>query len=272
MGMPNDLLLVRHGQSDGNVAMDREESGELITFSDEFMTTPGHQWRLTAVGRAQAATAGEWIAKHVWSRFDRYYVSPYVRTRETAALLCLPGAAWRLNRALRERDWGDIGSLPMRQFRGMPQYRLNAAAKEIDPLYWAPPNGESIAQVAEDRVRNVLNTLHRECDEQRVIAVAHGDAMWAFRLVLERMSDEQFVAADSDRSQKIHNCEVLHYTRLDPSTGLQAPRLTWLRRARPVHVGGRWRMRTQRWRRLDFPTLSNTALLEQVSTVPPTTP
>ena len=267
--MPNDLVLVRHGQSEGNVAVDASKTGDNSWYTEAFTTTPGHQWRLTEKGRAQAATAGAWIAEEVGRRFDTYLVSPYVRTQETAALLNLPDARWRLNRALRERDWGDIGSLPKDEFDSRPEYQLNAAMKRNDPLYWTTPNGESIAQVAEDRVRNVLSTLHREATGQKVVAVSHGEAMWAFRLVLERISDAEFVALDADKGEKINNCEVFHYTRLDPANGAQAPRLTWVRRARPVeNPDGSFTMRVTPWRGLEFRTYTNADLLANIAQVP----
>lgn len=268
MGMPNHLVLVRHGQSEGNVATDAAKAGDTSYYTDAFTTTPGHQWRLTPTGRAQAECAGRWIDTHIGT-FDRYYTSPYVRTRETAARLGLSDAAWRINRALRERDWGDIGSVPRGEFESLPEFRHNAAMKALDPLYWQPPGGESIAGVAEDRVRNVCDTLHRECDSGTVICVGHGELMWAFRLLLERLDDDTFVALDADRSEKIHNCEVLHYTRIDPDTGAQAPRLSWLRRARPVAADtDGFEMVVGEWVEFHTHTYTSAELLAAVEEVP----
>lgn len=268
MGMPNDFVLIRHGQSEGNLATEASKAGDNSWYTDAFTATPGHRWRLTETGICQARTTGAWVAEHVASMFDTYLVSPYVRTRETAGHLRLPGARWRLNRALRERDWGDIGALPKDQFAQRRELELNYRMSNSDALYWVPPGGESIAQVAEDRVRNVLSTLHREATGQRVVAVTHGEAMWAFRLVLERLDDEQFVALDADRAEKIHNCEVLHYTRLDPRTGVQSPRLSWLRRAYPAVVDGEWTMIERPWATMEVRTYDNDALLSRVADVP----
>jgi broad specificity phosphatase PhoE len=261
MAMPNRLVLVRHGRSVGNEAVDAEKRGDLSGYTEEFMTTPGHRWELTELGVAQARCAGAWIASDISASFARYMFSPYVRTRTTAGHLGLANARWRMNRALRERDWGDIGSMPRAMFR--ERYPDNAAMKDADPLYWVPPGGESIAGVAEDRVRNVCSTLHRECSGQTVVAVTHGEAMWAFRLVLERISDERFVAMDADPAEKIHNCEVLDYSRVDPVTGEVAPRLAWLRRAHPeLDVdSGELRMVVGDWARFDTVTYSNEELL-----------
>lgn len=271
MSMPGDLVLVRHGQSEGNIVVENAKVGELSGYTDAFVTTPGHQWRLTALGQAQAAAIGGWLAgafPPVESRpgFDNWFVSPYVRTRETAALLGLPEAAWVMNRALRERDWGDIGSMPRTTF--VERYPDNAAMKEIDPLYWVPPGGESIANVAEDRVRNVLSTLHRECSDRRVLAVTHGELMWSMRLVLERWDDEEFLRRDVDNTERITNCMALHYTRTDPVTGDHADRLTHLRRAHPVCADGTWSVEVSPWITFGKPVRTNADLLASIADVP----
>ena len=257
MSMPNNLLLVRHGQSTGNLATEAAKTGDLSFYTEAFTTTPDHQWALTPTGKAQAALAGAWIHEHFPEGLNRYYASPYLRTRQTAENLDLPGAGWLLNRALRERDWGDIGTCSIAEFESRPEYKLNAAKKKQDPLYWRPPGGESIAQVAEDRVRNVLATLHREQSEQNVLAVTHGETMWAFRLVLERMNDDQFVQTDADKSQKIRNCQILWYTRINPETGEQAPRLSWLLKATPVENGDTWEVQQTPWRHFEAELLTN---------------
>ena len=193
MGMPNDLVLVRHGFSEGNEALKADKHGDFSYNTEKFAKTPSHQWRLNDKGRREAQEIGKWLNREFPGTeenpaFDWFYTSTFVRTRETAAHLGLPGAGWLLNRGLRERDRGDIGSLDRASIKRL--YERNAQIKEQDPLYWRPPGGESIAQVAEDRVKTVLATLHREADGQRVIAVNHGEMMRAFQLQLERWDDQ----------------------------------------------------------------------------------
>lgn len=267
MSMPNNLVLVRHGQSAGNIAIDMAKRGDLSAFTDAYTTTPGHQWRLSDLGRQQAAAIGAHIAA-TFTRFDRYYCSPFVRTVETAGHLALPDAQWRKNRAIRERDWGDIGCLPLSEFEARPEYEMNARMKRIDPLYWCPPGGESIAMVAEDRVRNVCSTLHRECSDLDIIMVTHGELMMAFRLVLERLDDAEFAALDRSPDGQIANCETLHFTRINPATGTQAPRLQWLRRTRPVCTNGEWQTHTGEWVNFAQRTYTNDELLTQVADIP----
>ena len=52
---------------------------------------PDRSWRLTATGRKQADCIGRWLVSQQ-QLFDRYMVSPYERTRETAATMALPKA------------------------------------------------------------------------------------------------------------------------------------------------------------------------------------
>lgn len=261
MAMPNDLVLVRHGHSEGNLAVERSKAGDDSFYTPDFTERPGHQWRLTEEGRDQARQAGGWIIENLGG-FDRYYVSPYVRTKETAALLGIPGADWRIDPRLRERDWGDIGALPRKRF--LEEYPRNATMKEADSLYWRPPSGESIMDVRL-RVRNLLDTLHREMAGQRVLVVTHGEFMWAARAELEYMSDMEWLAADKDPTQKIHNTQVLQYTRLDPASEVQNQYLHWVRSVCP------WMQEVGfEWTEIDRRRYSNEELLDQVSEVTPT--
>lgn len=254
--MPKNLILVRHGQSEANVIQRADKAGDQALFSEETMLVADRSWRLTDAGVAQAHAAGRWITDNV-DPLDRCITSPYVRTRETAANLQLDGALWEENRVVRERSWGEISPLPRKVFE--EQYAHNALLRRKDPLYWAPPAGESIANVAENRVRNMLSTLHRESSEDNVLVVTHGDFMWSTRLVLERWSDEVFLRYDKDKEMTIFNCTVLHYTRIDPDTGEIAPWMRWVRAAHPFcdRTTGVWRMVEQPWQRFDRDYLSN---------------
>lgn len=95
MTLPIDLVLLRHGQSEGNLARQRSKDGDNSVFIEEFKNRHTAQYRLTAKGREQAKRAGAWLRKEFGDRrvrFDRYFVSEYTRAKETAALLALPHA------------------------------------------------------------------------------------------------------------------------------------------------------------------------------------
>ncbi len=261
MSMPLDLYVIRHGESEANVIVQAGEQGDNSLYTQDNVTVPDRSWRLTATGRKQADCIGRWLVSQQ-QLFDRYMVSPYVRTRETAATMALPKAKWEENRVLRERSWGEINTITKDEFKN--NYARNWNFKNTDPLYWRPPAGESIADVAEDRVHNILTSLSRKSDSESVVMVTHGDFMLALMLTIEDLADEEFLhRADSD-DWKITNCTCLHYTRRDPETGRTSKRVRWEQTARPVldETTGRWEVKVEPWREFKRPYLSNGDLVD----------
>ena len=268
MGMPLDLYVIRHGESEANVIVHAGEQGDNSLYTQESVTVPDRSWRLTATGRKQADCIGRLLVAQQ-PIFDRYLVSPYVRTRETAATMALPKAKWEETRVLRERSWGEISTITQDEFKN--NYERNWIFKRTDPLYWRPPAGESIADVAEDRVHNLLTSLNRHSESQSVVTVTHGDFMQALMLTLEDLSDEEFLHRYDSDDWKVTNCTCLHYTRRDPDTGRTTERLRWEQTARPVfdQQTGRWEISVEPWREFQRPLLSNGDLVDVVQSVDP---
>jgi len=263
MTMPIDLVLVRHGQSEGNLANYRSRGGDNHHFTAEFMQRVGAMWRLTNKGRQDASVAGKWIRDNIGAKFGRYYVSEYVRAMETAALLDLPDAQWYAEFNLRERDWGDMEVLTDDERR--TRFTESLRRRELDSFYWTPPNGESLAQLSL-RVDRIINTLHRECSERKVIIVCHAEVMWVFRVRLERMSQKRFRELDESKNphDRIHNCQILHYTRNDPDSDVVAPYYLWIRSVCPTDTT----LSSNEWQTIQRPRYSNSDLLALVGTVP----
>lgn len=267
MSLPLNLLLVRHGQSESNVLVEADQQGDTSLFTEEMMTVPDRLWCLTEQGRKQAHATGEWLQKS-FPTFDRYWVSPFNRTRETAALLDLQGAHWEENRLVRERSWGEIASIKQEMFR--ENYQHNATLKKYDPLYWCPPAGESIASIVENRVRNLKNTLYRECSDQNVIIVSHGEFMRACQIEFERWTDEEFIEAEHNESLKIRNCTALQYTRFNPNTNTVSHRFQFVRMITPVlQEDGSYKVQVGDWREFHKTILTNEDLLVKVAQVEP---
>lgn len=177
MAMPRLLVLVRHGKSEGNIAKKRSKEGDDTAYKKlEIANRHTSHFRLVDEGRKQAKLSGEWIKENLASIFDRYYVSQYHRAMETAAYLDLPNAEWYTDLNLRERDWGNMDIMDEEERHR--QFSKNVRGQSINPLFWRPTNGESIAQVCL-RVDRVIATLSRECEGKRVIIVSHGELMWA---------------------------------------------------------------------------------------------
>lgn len=262
MTMPIDLVLVRHGESEGNVANKRSRRGDNAAFTPEFRARHSSSWRLTDRGLAQAHAAGKWIRKNLALPFDRHYTSAYIRAMETAALLALPAAQWYLEFYLRERDWGDMDVMPDDERRA--RFSEAMRRREVDALFWAPPNGESLASAClrQDRV---FDTLHRECSSMRVLMVLHGETMWAQRIRLERLTPRQFRELDesSDPRDHIYNCQILHFTRRDPKKGTLSPHLNWMRSICPWDLA---RSRNE-WETIVRPRYSSADLAREVRRV-----
>lgn len=257
MTMPIDLVLVRHGQSLGNLASKRSRKGDNSFFTDDFMRHHSSEWPLTELGISQATQTGEYLRDELgFDRFDRYYASWYVRAFETAAYLDYPTCHWKLEVDLREREWGDLDVMPDDERR--EKFAEALIKREINAYLWSPPNGESMAHLR-IRLRSILDTLHRECSDKRVIIVCHGEVMWGLRSLLERMSPKRFLELDaSDHPHDhINNCQILHYTRRDPETGKLNPYAKWMRSITPSDLS----KSSNEWQTIDHKQYTNEELL-----------
>ncbi len=233
MSMPFDLVLIRHGQSEANVRQKASKRGDNSLFTDDLVTVPDNSWRLTALGAQQAQIAGVYLQQLVpGGLFSRQILSPFMRTRETAANLNMPLDSWEENRIIRERSWGEIDGLSIEEFE--EKYPQNALYKEKDPIYWCPPAGESLASVIENRSSNFLRSLERDSSNSTILAVTHGEFIVATRMLIEGWSDERFHEVELDEEQKIRNCMMIHYSRRNPhKRGEYTDSFSWVRLSYP---------------------------------------
>jgi broad specificity phosphatase PhoE len=222
--LPVNLVLVRHGHSE--------------------RTTERHNslWRLTEQGVAQAKGSGATLREEFPDGFDRHYSSEYVRAMQTAAWLGLPGAEWVLHPDLRERSWGELD--PLTPAQRHEHFAAALAEKAISPLYWRPPNGESMAEVAA-RLIGILHNLHHECAQGRALLVCHGETIGAFRAKLEDMSQLEFAHWSTDPAERIANGEIVHYSRREPGGNATSEHLEWRRTIVPQEPE-----RSQPWERI----------------------
>lgn len=261
--MPVDLVLVRHGRSEGNEAREQSKQGDNSGYTDEFRARRNREWRLTDLGIAQAQAAGDWIRAAIAPAFSRYYTSEYLRARETAAHLGMAQACWVQDILLRERSWGRADFV-MPESERYELFSAELAARREDPCYWRPPEGESLAEVCL-RVDRVLTRIGRDCRDGSCLLATHEDVMWATRFLVEGMTQEQWrdLLLSDDPCDKIHNGQVLHYTRRDPATGECSERLGWVRSVCPWDPG---RARA-RWYAIEPPSFTNDDLLAAVGRV-----
>jgi broad specificity phosphatase PhoE len=261
---PIDLVLVRHGESEGNLAQQLSKQGDDCLWTEEFSKRHTSRYRLTEKGVEQAQSAAKWIKENVATSFDRYYCSEYIRAMETATILDFEGAEWYLEFFLREQDKGCIGGHSIMQRE--ENYKTLMQKKNYDAFYWAPPGGESIANACV-RVEKFLETLRTSCSGFRVIVVCHGNILLGFRVRLERMSQEQYRKWQKDPSpkSKFHNCQILHYSRRDPVTKHVSGTFEWVRSVCPWDQS----KSNNEWVRINRPTFSNDQMKQYVEKVRP---
>jgi NAD+ kinase len=171
---------------------------------------------------------------------------------------------WYREDALREREWGiEMDNMPDNERH--ERYARVMAQKDIEPYFWAPPGGESIAAVRW-RLKSILDTLHRECTDKRVITVCHGEVMWALRVTLERMPEEKYKELHISKHpfNHIHNCQIIHYTRRNPETQDLATHLNWMRSVCPWDTT----LSSNVWQQIIRPKWTNEQLREIVEKTP----
>jgi broad specificity phosphatase PhoE len=219
------LVLVRHGEGEGDIRRAAWKRGEAAVS----LKRPEDE-EITAVGIEQSHQAGLWIAKHILQQyglkyFDGYFVSMSLRSVQSAVAMCFKDILWFGDERLDERNRGYVRGLKPEQHREL--FPDSYEKMRSDPLRWVPPGGESILGVAER-----WRTFHEDIsDLGNVIIVGHRDQIWASQQQLERLSDSELLAVNTD---DFHNAQVIHYTSVSPQTGREAPALMWKRSVDPL--------------------------------------
>lgn len=190
---PHELVLVRHGESEGNAARARAWELDAETID---IDVPDPEVVLTDLGRRQAATLPGVLrvgdADKVWS-------SPYVRARETAGI-AVGAVPIRVDERLRDRELGILDRLTGRGISA--RYPEEADRRRYLGKFWyRPPGGESWADVAL-RLRSWLGEL----DDGRHVVFAHDAVIVLVRYVLERLDDRQ--ALELSRENPLSNASV----------------------------------------------------------------
>ena len=231
---PLELVFVRHGESEGNVAVNAAEAGDPSHFTEEFKSRHSSTWNLTSEGEKQAVAAGIWIKKNINKGiFDAYYSSTYRRAKRTAGLLGLPKATWRIRDYIREHDWGNLDVMTDEERH--EKYPEAMKKRQENPYYFAAPGGESLADVLIRARVGIIATLYRDLPEKRGIVVTHGNLIWPLRIIMEDLLPEEYLArkAKRDPRDKINNCQVFQYSRIDPKTKEITEKFNWMRSVCP---------------------------------------
>jgi 2,3-bisphosphoglycerate-dependent phosphoglycerate mutase len=208
---PRRLWLVRHGQSQGNVARDAaDESGaHEIGIAVRDVDVP-----LSTLGVDQAKAAGRWFgALSDDERPELILSSPYVRAKQTAEIICKQGALAGgpartiVDERLREREFGIFDRLTTLGIR--ERFPEEAAhRRRLGKFYHRPPGGESWADVVL-RLRSMLNTINLHYCDERVLIVCHQVVVLCFRYILEELDEAAILAID--KQAEVLNCGIAVY-------------------------------------------------------------
>ncbi|MGZ4630560.1 histidine phosphatase family protein [Oryzihumus sp.] len=203
---PAGIVLVRHGESVGNIAAaeaGRRGAARLdLDFRDA--DTP-----LSDTGRRQAAAVATFVADDDDHRPDLVVSSPYRRAAQTAQAAL---DAWGtdhlvLDERLRERDLGAFDGLTSAGIR--EEYAAEAERRARQgKFYYKPPSGESWCDVTL-RVRSLLGDLREGYEGRRVWLFTHQAVIMSFRYVLEHLTEQELL--EVDRTTDLPNCSITSY-------------------------------------------------------------
>ena len=222
---PERLYLVRHGQSQGNVARDAADEAGLheIGIDVRDVDVP-----LSDLGIRQAKAAGRWFAALPRDeRPELILSSPYVRARQTADIICkadaLAGGPARtiVDERLREREFGIFDRLTTIGIR--ERFPDEAAhRRRLGKFYHRPPGGESWADVVL-RLRSMLNTINLHYCDKRVLIVCHQVVVLCFPYILEGLDEETILRID--KQGDVLNCGIAAYDFEPDAHGICIPEL-----------------------------------------------
>jgi len=154
--LPARIVLVRHGESEGNVD------------EEEYTRTPDSQVRLTQRGHDQAESTGLALRNMMDEDNSKYklffYISPYRRSKETAIGIAKAFEGDRIlgvreEPQLREQDFGNFQDFEKKQAEKQERHRFGR-------FFYRFPNGESGADVY-DRITMFSDHMVRDIDAGR---------------------------------------------------------------------------------------------------------
>ncbi len=202
------LWLVRHGQSEGNVAdqLAIERGSPTIDIDvrdpDVALSEFGRR-QAVAIGRRLAAAPPELQPTRVVSSpFERAYATAKIALAEAGLDLPI-----ERDERVRERDLGLFDGLTGLGIR--ERYPDESARRaKLGKFYYRPPRGESWADVA-SRVRALLAELRNAPEQLRVAVFSHQAVLFVTRYIVEGLTEQEILAID--RTTRFHNGGITLY-------------------------------------------------------------
>ncbi len=206
----SELLLIRHGESQGNVA-----AAEAHAAGAHQIDVPARDADvdLSDRGRQQATAAGAAVAEMAAAALPQVVVtSPYLRARETARLACAEAGLdlpTRVDERLRDRELGVLDRLT---FAGVAALFPEEAERRRwqGKFYHRPAGGESWVDVVL-RLRSWLADFDREFPAGRLLVVSHDIVIALLRYVCEDLDEDEVL--ELARSTPLRNASLSRLVR-----------------------------------------------------------
>jgi len=209
MAWPRSLVVVRHGESLGNIANENAYAARADRL-DISVNDPSVE--LSDLGVRQAQALGTRLAELPASERPTVVLeSSYVRARQTADHV-VDAAGWSgieriADERLRDREQGILDRLTGRGVRAT--FPDEADRRDYLGKFWyRPPGGESWADVAE-RIRAMLRDMRLDHADERILVITHDVPILLMRYVIEQMTTDEVTAL----SRQIVNCGMTTYNR-----------------------------------------------------------
>lgn len=201
-----ELVLVRHGESQGNVA-DRAALDAGQPYLD--LDVRDADVELSGTGREQAEAVRDYLRSLPEDQRPTAVVSsPYLRARHTAEI-AIEGMdiPFVVDERVRERDLGAFDGMT---WIGIEQEYAEESKRRgrVGKYYYRPPGGESWCDVVL-RVRQVLLEMQERYAGERLWVFSHQATIMSFRVAIEALEEKQVLEAD--KKTPLANCSMTIY-------------------------------------------------------------
>lgn len=186
----NTYFLMRHGESDNNVA-------NLVCYGID------DDCHLTEKGKQQVEEAAEQLAS---KGIDVLYVSPVPRTRESAEILRkklgLPQEKLLVDDRLREVDTGVFNLRPVKEYRAFFSSTLEKFSKR-------PDGGENLEEM-KNRLAEFLYEIDAKHKNEKILIVTHEYGVWLLQAAARGLTNEEAAdLRDGEEEDFVKNAEVV---------------------------------------------------------------
>jgi len=214
---PELLMIARHGYSKANKRKDDAKKAGLEPAWTEVERDQDSP--LTDIGIQQAYELGLMIGRIQSDLPEVIICSPYRRAKETLQGVVRGIKEYHpyynpkivIEERVREIEFGIMDGIDRATFRKL--FPSEADRRERDgKYYYRPPGGENRPDVRL-RVHSVLDTLNRDYVGMRVLIICHSVVVLAFRSLIERWEEDEYLAVDKE--DDVVNCGLTVYDRVD---------------------------------------------------------